>query len=143
MAAKKRKKELVDESAGFGLNLGALLQVKGGSKDSGASDTPEEKTDEAEAGSFQPLDLSSCGKLVVRAERKGRKGKTVTVILGLGGQPEQLEMLAKTMRRALGCGGGVEDGDQLVLQGELLDRTQAWLEKNGATNVVLGARPKK
>lgn len=143
MAAKKRKKEPVDESAGFGLNLGALLQVKGVVEESKSSEFNEDAPAERSPDSSGPLELSSQRKLVVRTERKGRKGKTVTVIRGFNAETEQLDVLAKSLRRSLGCGGGVEEGDQIVLQGDILDRVGAWLEKNGAPNVVYGNRTKK
>ncbi|NOY93643.1 MAG: translation initiation factor [Deltaproteobacteria bacterium] len=72
------------------------------------------------------------GKIVVRRETKGRGGKTVTRISGLGGE---LRLLAKKMKKALGCGASVEGGD-LVLLGSLVARVADWLEAHGATRVV-------
>jgi translation initiation factor 1 (eIF-1/SUI1) len=47
-----------------------------------------------------------------------------------------LAALAKRMRKALGTGARVEDG-QIVLQGDQRDVAGAWLSREGAT-VVLG-----
>jgi translation initiation factor 1 len=74
-------------------------------------------------------------KLVVRMEKKGRRGKTVTRISGL---PQgQLKALSVEMKKALGCGAMVED-NEVVLQGSLVDRASAWLDKQGAKQVVKG-----
>jgi translation initiation factor 1 len=82
-------------------------------------------------------DLSRSGKLVVRRERKGHGGKTVTVIEGLRLSSTQLEMVARTLRKTLGCGSRVENGC-VLLQGDLVPATEKWLRARGATQVVQG-----
>lgn len=77
------------------------------------------------------------GKIVVRREKKGRGGKTVTCIEGLTAGPKELEALAKVMKKALGCGATLE-GTTLVLLGDLTVRAKAWLEADGAKQVILG-----
>ena len=67
-------------------------------------------------------------KFHIHHERKGRGGKTVTLIGGLGGSAEYLGDIAKQLRRALGCGASVE-GDTVVLQGDHQERAAAWLSK--------------
>lgn len=76
------------------------------------------------------------GKVVVRRERKGRGGKTVTVVSGLAA--DALEKTAKRMRKSLGCGSSVE-GETIVLQGDQTDRAAAWLEGEGIKRVVRGS----
>jgi translation initiation factor 1 len=83
------------------------------------------------------VDLTACGKLVLRRERKGRGGKTATVVAGLGLKPKPLELLAKELRRALGCGATV-DGDTILVQGDLTQRVATWLTAHGAKRVVIG-----
>jgi translation initiation factor 1 len=78
-----------------------------------------------------PLD----GKIVVRHERKGRGGRTVTVVQGVALQGDALAEFARGMKKALGCGATIEDAD-VVLQGELVERVASWLEKQGARRVV-------
>lgn len=73
------------------------------------------------------------GKLVVRREKKGRGGKTITRIGGLA--KSELAPLAKKMKKALGCGATVE-GDDIVLLGSLVERAATWLEGRGAKRVV-------
>ena len=72
-------------------------------------------------------------KVVVRRERKGRGGKTVTRIAGIAA--EHREELAGRMKSALGCGAVVE-GEDVVLLGALVDRAADWLEGQGAKRVV-------
>lgn len=72
------------------------------------------------------------GKLVVRREKKGRGGKTVTRIQGL--PASEREAIASQLKRALGCGATVE-GDDVVLLGALVDRAADWLEAEGARRV--------
>jgi translation initiation factor 1 len=83
------------------------------------------------------VDLARCGKLVVRRERKGHGGKTVTRVEGLEAGPAALESLARDLRKALGCGATVDD-DAVVLQGDLTERAGDWLRARGATRVVRG-----
>ena len=83
------------------------------------------------------LDLSRAAKLIVRRERKGHGGKTVTVVDGLAGSPAALDALARALRKALGCGSWVEDG-RVVLQGDRPDAAAAWLTRNGARQVTRG-----
>ena len=62
--------------------------------------------------------------LRVQASRKGRKGKTVTVISGFQTQPETLTKLLKQLKAQCGSGGTVKD-DTLEIQG---DHTQKLVE---------------
>ena len=75
------------------------------------------------------------GKLVLRREKKGRGGKTVTRLSGVSAH--SLDDVAKQMKKGLGCGALVE-GDDIVLLGSLVDRAAEWLEKAGAKKVVRG-----
>jgi translation initiation factor 1 len=66
----------------------------------------------------------------MRMEKKGRGGKTVTVIYGLPHNSEFLATLSGELKRACGCGGtATEDG--VELQGDLRDRARAHLERKG------------
>ena len=60
----------------------------------------------------------------VQASRKGRKGKTVTIISGFQAKPETLADLLKKLKTQCGTGGAVKD-DTLEIQG---DHTQKLLE---------------
>ena len=71
-------------------------------------------------------------ELRVRIERKGRKGKTVTLITGFVGQTADLEELGKELKAKCGIGGSVKEGER-ILQGELVERVVALLREMGYT----------
>lgn len=50
------------------------------------------------------------GKVRVRRETKGRKGKGVTLIEGLALTPAEIEALAKQLKARCGSGGAVKSG---------------------------------
>ena len=64
----------------------------------------------------------------LRLEKKGRGGKTVTVIAGLPRNHTFLTRLCQELKRACGTGGTVSD-DAIELQGDLRDRVRACLRK--------------
>lgn len=66
----------------------------------------------------------------LRIERKGRSGKTVTVVDGLKLGEDDLNRLAKELRKAMGCGSSVE-GPSVVLQGDNRERIGSWLRSKG------------
>ena len=53
-------------------------------------------------------------------DRKGRKGKTATIVEGFTGSDEQLQQLAKTLKQRLGSGGSAREGE-ILIQGERKD----------------------
>ena len=71
-------------------------------------------------------------RLHVHMERKGRKGKTVTLITGFVGRSSDLEELGKELKAKCGIGGSVKDGE-VILQGELVERVVALLREMGYT----------
>jgi translation initiation factor 1 len=66
----------------------------------------------------------------LRTEKKGRGGKTVTVVYGLPKNDEFLKKLSQELKRACGTGGTVVDGG-VELQGDLRDRVRAALVAQG------------
>jgi translation initiation factor 1 len=74
---------------------------------------------------------------VVRMERKGRGGKEATVVEQLGLPARELERWLKELKAALGCGGGIEEGN-LVLQGDQRERLRAILERRGVRRISVG-----
>ena len=120
-------------------SLGDLLRQRGVSVTAPQADTapapptPAPAPPAADAG----VDLARAGKLVVRRERKGHGGKTVTVVEGLALPAARLEAVAKAMRKALGCGSWLEGG-RIVLQGDRPDAAAAWLARHGAKQITRG-----
>jgi translation initiation factor 1 len=66
----------------------------------------------------------------VRRDKKGRRGKTVTVVTGLPGSPTDLAEVATTLKRLCGSGGTVA-GDNVEIQGDHRDRVAAKLTELG------------
>jgi len=82
-------------------------------------------------------DSPFAAKLVIARERKGRGGKTATLVRGVTLTGAALEAFAREMRQSLGTGGGVE-GDAIVLAGDQSARAAQWLRARGATRIVIG-----
>jgi translation initiation factor 1 len=72
----------------------------------------------------------------LRVEKKGRGGKTVTVVDGLPRNAAFLKDLCQELKRACGTGGAVADAT-IELQGDLRERVRDVLLKKGF--VVKGA----
>lgn len=68
--------------------------------------------------------------LHVSIERKGRKGKTVTLVTGFVGTTDDLEQLGKELKTKCGTGGSVKDGE-IILQGEVVEKVVALLREMG------------
>ena len=66
----------------------------------------------------------------LRMEKKGRGGKTVTVVYDLPQNAAFLKELAQDLKRACGTGGAIA-GDTIELQGDLRDRVRERLESRG------------
>jgi translation initiation factor 1 len=69
-------------------------------------------------------------KAIIRLDRKGRGGKSVTVIEGLQIPQKEREALLKQLKAKLGTGGTVKDAC-LEIQGDHCDALIAALEKLG------------
>ncbi len=103
----------------------------------GVKVSPETPPSPPAVAASAAIDFGGAKKLVVRRERKGRGGKTATVIEGIRVSPSALERIARELRRALGCGASVAEGT-LVVQGDLVARVERWLVEHGAPKVVVG-----
>jgi translation initiation factor 1 len=68
----------------------------------------------------------------LRMEKKGRGGKTVTVVDGLPDNATFLKDLSQELKRLCGTGGAVAEG-AVELQGDLRDRIRQYLMKTGWT----------
>jgi translation initiation factor 1 len=66
----------------------------------------------------------------LRMEKKGRGGKTVTVVYDLPRNDAFLKDLCRELKRACSTGGAVADG-AIELQGDLRDRIRELLAKKG------------
>ncbi len=70
----------------------------------------------------------------VYLERKGRGGKTVSIIKGLTGDDDYLSDLCKKLKSKCGVGGSVDDGE-IIIQGDQRNRLIKELRIIGYNNV--------
>ena len=79
-------------------------------------------------------DATPTGDGIVRVslDRKGRKGKSASLVSGLPLDPAELKALAKTLKQRCGTGGSVKDG-VVEIQGDHRDLLIAELQSRGYT----------
>ncbi|MEW6515454.1 MAG: translation initiation factor [candidate division FCPU426 bacterium] len=70
------------------------------------------------------------GKAVLRLERKGRAGKTVTVVERLAISDDELRRFLKALQQLCGTGGTVKE-HRLELQGDHQTAIKIWLQQRG------------
>lgn len=70
------------------------------------------------------------GKLSVFVEKKGRGGKTATIITGFTCAGKELLDLASRMKSALGCGGSARGGE-ILIQGDRREGAARFLRAQG------------
>ncbi len=77
------------------------------------------------------------GIVRIRCESKGRGGKAVTVIDGLGLETPALKALAKSLKSRCGVGGAVKKWT-IEIQGDQREIVRSVLEKQGFTVKLAG-----
>jgi translation initiation factor 1 len=88
-------------------------------------------TDKGRISVVKPKTVTpSDGYARIRRETKGRKGKGVMVIAGLGLDNKALKVLAKQLKKTCGSGGSVVD-ETIEIQGDKRDIIKQVLEKEG------------
>jgi translation initiation factor 1 len=146
---KKSRKTKVEENSGdlsiggeknFSLSIGEALGRKSPGGDIAA--TKNEKPESSGQQRVKPESPETVEKpireAILRRESAGRGGRTVTVVDVRPPLDADAAMnLAKNMRKGLGCGSHVEGG-RIILQGDIGDRAEAWLAKNGVKKIVRG-----
>ena len=71
-------------------------------------------------------------KLRVNMEKKGRGGKTVTLIKGFIGTEDDLKELGKLLKTKCGVGGSAKEGE-IIIQGDFKQRIIELLKTEGYT----------
>ena len=90
---------------------------------------PRKEKQQPERKAAPAPDPSRC-RPIVRLDRKGRGGKTVTIIEGLHLPERESEKLLKQMKSELGAGGTVRNG-ALEIQGDHCSEIMAQLSGLG------------
>ena len=142
MSKKNRKNKKIDTSPDTeGLTHNPFANLL---QETDRSDLPQGPEQESESPPQKELSppqhlqkrLKEVRKVVLRKERKGRGGRTVTLIEGVTDFPESLlEELASQLKKALGTGATLEEGT-VVLQGDQRDRANRWLAERGVEEIV-------
>ena len=73
----------------------------------------------------------------IRIDRKGRKGKSVTVVEGLLVNPTHLAEIAKELKQKLGTGGTTKEG-RIEIQGEHREKIAEILQEKGIKSKFSG-----
>ena len=71
-------------------------------------------------------------RLLLRLDKKGRGGKSVTVLADLPPHPDYWTRLLRDLKAHCGAGGASKDAT-LEIQGDQRDKVQAFLERLGFT----------
>lgn len=95
------------------------------------------KTDSAALERAKPDLPPAQQNLKIEASRKGRKGKTVTVISGFQTSNETLEKLVKQLKTQCGSGGTLKE-DTIEIQGEHTEKLVEILTKLGYKAKISG-----
>lgn len=95
------------------------------------STNPDFKYKTSEQEEAETLDKKQ-QKLRVSIEKKGRGGKTVTLVNGFTGTEDDLKALGKLLKAKCGVGGSIKDGE-ILIQGEFKQRVIDLLKAEGYT----------
>ena len=95
------------------------------------STNPDFKYETDEEENTETLDKKQ-QKLRVNIEKKGRGGKTDTLITGFVGNDNDLKELGKLLKTKCGVGGSAKDGE-IIIQGEFKQRIIDILKAEGYT----------
>ena len=122
----RKKKRIETDGGGFGGSMADLLRAEG-------FELNESPTTEPVA--IEPAaSLADVKRVRLQFERKGRRGKAVTVVTGLDVLGDALPGVLKTLRKSLGCGATI-DGAQVIVQGDQRTRLVAWFNAEGVHDV--------
>lgn len=94
------------------------------------SDGTLEREEFTEPEEAEKCDTSKSGVLKVVTDRKGRKGKTATIIEGFTCPIAELNEIAARIKTSLGAGGSVREGE-ILIQGDVAERVRQILKSLG------------
>lgn len=143
MARKKRKNFDSEDGISIGSNEQLGLSIRGllGVESEKSENKYDENTEKQKKDKIAKQDvltlLKDISKVIVRRRTSGFGGKTVTQLSLSTESNIELEILAKELRKGLGCGSHVENG-LIFLQGDISDRVEEWFLKKGVKKAQIG-----
>jgi len=78
--------------------------------------------------------LTASQTILIKREKKGRRGKTVTTVSGIRADPIQIQ---KKLQQLCGAGGTYKNGI-IEIQGDHRDKIREYLQKEGYTVKLSG-----
>lgn len=69
-------------------------------------------------------------KLIIKTDKKNRKGKIVTLISGFIGKNSDLQVLGKDLRNICSSGGSAKEGE-IIIQGDMKEKIFNYLISKG------------
>ena len=93
---------------------------------------PEFEDDSDEEEKYDP----SQDRVRIHLEKKGRRGKEVSIVRGINGDEEFIKELSKEIKRSCGVGGSVKDGE-IIVQGNQRRKILEILVEKGYKNIKL------
>jgi translation initiation factor 1 len=129
----------VEVSTAFEIFLNKYFMSSSNSKSSDKSFVYREFGNDNSAATERPIPElpPQQQNLKIQASRKGRKGKTVTVISGFQAKPETLADLVKQLKTQCGTGGTLKD-NEIEIQGEHKQKIVEILTKLGYKAKISG-----
>lgn len=111
----------------------SVLAGMGSGNDAADFETTTDATKGATSDATMTSAQKRAQKLRLAMERAGRGGKTVTIVRGFTGSPEELEELCKTLKQKIGVGGSAKEGE-IILQGDHRPKLAELLKSLGYSN---------
>lgn len=96
----------------------------------GEGESPCTPESDANAGTSRSTGTPRREKLAIFMERKGRGGKTATIITGFQCGDEELKEVAARLKNKMGTGGSARGGE-ILLQGDCRERLRLELRQMG------------
>jgi len=90
-------------------------------------DTPSEPEESQEQA---PSVAPNKQTLYVELDKKGRNGKSATLVTGFEGTDDELKELARMLKTQCGVGGSTRDGE-ILIQGNFRDKVMDILKNQG------------
>ena len=101
-----------------------LSQIKDELPEDNGTSTPERQPDNSEGL------IKKREKLSVSMEKKGRGGKTATIIFGFTSDDAEISGVATHLKQRLGIGGSSRGGE-ILLQGDVREKVKPLLREMG------------